>query len=63
MRAIDATEALLRASSALVTQPAGPVEPAPEAHVVLERLGLRLEPAQAPREYVQIDSVQRPSAN
>ena len=48
---------------ALVTAPVGPVEPAPEGRLVLEQLGLRLEPAKAPRDYIQIDSVERPSAN
>src|SRR5678810_1245369 len=32
--------------------PTTPVEPAPDAKVVLEQLGLRLEPAKAPREYI-----------
>jgi len=48
---------------ALVTAPAGPVQPAPEGSVVLEQLGLRLEPAKAPRDYIMIDSVERPTAN
>ena len=43
--------------------PATPVQPAPEANVVLEQLGLRLEPAKAPRDYIMIDSVERPAAN
>ena len=43
--------------------PATPVQPAPDANVVLEQLGLRLEPAKAPRDYIMIDSVQRPTAN
>ena len=47
----------------LVPPPAGPVEPAPDATVVLEQIGLRLGPAQAPREFIVIDTVQRPSAN
>lgn len=48
---------------ALVTTPAGPVPPAPEGSVVLEQLGLRLEPAKAPRDYIVIDAVERPTAN
>jgi len=48
---------------ALVTTPIGPVEPAPEGRVVLEQLGLRLEPAKTPRDYIQIDSVERPTVN
>ena len=43
--------------------PATPVEPAPDARVVLEQLGLRLGPAQAPREFIVIDTVQRPTPN
>jgi uncharacterized protein (TIGR03435 family) len=47
----------------LVQAAAGPVEPAPDANVVLEQIGLRLGPAQAPRDFIVIDTVQRPSAN
>jgi uncharacterized protein (TIGR03435 family) len=40
------------------------VPPAPNLFTVLEQqFGLRLEPAQAPREYIVIDAVQRPSPN
>jgi uncharacterized protein (TIGR03435 family) len=40
------------------------VPPAPPYEVALEQqLGLRLEPAQAPREYIVIDAIERPSAN
>jgi uncharacterized protein (TIGR03435 family) len=47
----------------LAPPPAGPVQPAPDATVVLEQIGLRLGPAQAPRDYIMIDTVQRPTAN
>lgn len=50
-------------SPLLVTTPTGPVQPAPAGEVVLEQLGLRLEPASAPREFIVIDHVERPSAN
>jgi len=43
--------------------PTTAVQPAPDPKVVLEQLGLRLEPAKAPRDYIMIDSVQRPTAN
>jgi len=43
--------------------PTTPVQPAPDPKIVLEQLGLRLEPAKAPRDYIMIDSVQRPTAN
>jgi uncharacterized protein (TIGR03435 family) len=50
-------------------RPADPVEPsnvprAPDIFTALEQqLGLRLEPAKAPREYIVIDQVERPDAN
>jgi len=48
--------------------PFSPAEPshvprAPTIFVALEQLGLRLEPAQAPREFIVIDQVERPSPN
>ena len=40
------------------------VPPAPPLEIALEQqLGLRLEPAQAPREYIVIDAIERPAAN
>ena len=40
------------------------VPPAPPLRTVLEeQFGLRLEPAQAPREYIVIDAIQRPGGN
>jgi uncharacterized protein (TIGR03435 family) len=40
------------------------VPPAPPLRTVLEeQFGLRLEPAQAPREYIVIDAIQRPAPN
>jgi len=40
------------------------VPPAPTAFVALQQqLGLRLEPMQAPREFVVIDSIDRPTPN
>ena len=47
----------------LAANPAS-VPPAPDIVTALERqLGLRLEPARQPREYIVIDAIQRPSAN
>jgi uncharacterized protein (TIGR03435 family) len=43
---------------------ATPEDPAgPSIFTALERIGLKLEPAKGPREYLVIDSVSRPSAN
>lgn len=40
------------------------VPPAPDLFTVLEQqLGLRLEPAQAPREFIVIDSIEKPGPN
>jgi uncharacterized protein (TIGR03435 family) len=40
------------------------VPPAPPLEVALEQqLGLRLEPAQAPREYIVIDAIERPEGS
>jgi uncharacterized protein (TIGR03435 family) len=40
------------------------VPPAPPLAVALEQqLGLRMEPAQAPRQYIVIDAIERPSPN
>ena len=40
------------------------VPPAPNLFTVLEQqFGLRLEPAQAPREFIVIDAIERPAPN
>ena len=36
---------------------------APDLFTALEQLGLKLEPARAPREFIVIDQIERPSSN
>ena len=47
-----------------ISQDSSSVPPAPLLEIALEQqLGLRLEPAQAPREFIVIDAIERPSPN
>jgi uncharacterized protein (TIGR03435 family) len=47
-----------------VPEPPAPVQPGQNIYVALrDQLGLQLEPAKAPREFLVIDQVERPTAN
>jgi uncharacterized protein (TIGR03435 family) len=60
----DATSPFQVTSGMQVSADSSSVPPAPPLEIALEQqLGLRLEPAQAPREYIVIDAIERPGAN
>jgi uncharacterized protein (TIGR03435 family) len=60
----DATSPFQVTSGMQISADSSSVPPAPALEIALEQqLGLRLEPAQAPREYIVIDAIERPGAN
>jgi uncharacterized protein (TIGR03435 family) len=58
-----ATPKLLRECQEIPECAARQTEAAPPIHTVLGRLGLKLEPINAPREFIVVDRVERPSPN
>jgi uncharacterized protein (TIGR03435 family) len=60
----DATSGIQVRPGMQISGDSSSVPPAPPLEIALEQqLGLRLEPAEAPREYIVIDAIQRPAAN
>ena len=60
----DATSGIQVRPGMQISGDSSSVLPAPPVEIALEQqLGLRLEPAEAPREYIVIDAIERPSPN